>query len=140
MYILSSGNLLIVQDGSSSSQTLKSLVTKVEGYLSKYIRIFVMQGYREQQFAKLKYSDIEVPVSSDLDSLVRIVQGYLDSSVTFSVANGQTTFDCTGYFKVNDNVYAIVNGVRQSWNVSHAGDIVIVANAQEGDEVIIVQP
>jgi hypothetical protein len=140
MYILSSGNLLIVQDGGSSSNTYKSLVTRVEGYLSRYIRIFVMQGYREVQWAKLKYSDITVPVSSDLDSLVRIVQGYLDKSVPFSVGAGQTTFDCTGYFKVNDNVYAIVNGIRQSWNISHAGDVVIVGNAVEGDEVIVVQP
>ena len=140
MTITNVGNQIIVTDGSYQTATYKSLVIKVESYLSKYIRIFITEGYKPKQWAKLNFADITEPNTSDLDSLVDIVKGYLNQSVKFVATSAQTQFDCTGYFLLNDNFYVMLNGQRQSWSVSRSGNVAIVANAVENDEVIVVQP
>lgn len=138
--IVSSGNQLQVVENGVTTFTLKAAVSRVDAYLSKYLRIFVKQGYRETQWAKIDYAEVSSPSSSDLDALVTLVNGYLDKSVTFTATSGQTTFDCTGYFYVNDNYRVTVNGQRQTYSVSRSGDVITVANAVESDEVIIDQP
>jgi len=140
MRIVSSGNQLQIIENGVTSYVLKNTVTKVEAYLAKYVRIFIKNGFRETQWAKVKFTDVTDPVTADLDSLVNLIKGYLQQSVAFSVTSGQTTFDCTGYFNINDNFYVMLNGVRQSWSVARSGNVVTVANASEGDEVIVVQP
>jgi hypothetical protein len=140
MNIVSSGNQLQIIDNGVTTYTLKSAVTRVEGYLSKYLRIFVKNGYKESQWAKVKFADVTSPVAANLDALVTLVKGYLSNSLKFTATAGQTTFDCTGYFNVNDNFYVFLNGTRQSFSVARSGDIVTVANAVEGDEIIVVQP
>ena len=140
MTITNEGNQIVVTDGTYNTATYKSAVIKVESYLSRYIRIFVTEGYKPKQWAKLPFASITEPATSDLDSLVSIVKGYLNESVKFTASSAQTQFDCTGYFILNDSFYVVLNGQRQSWSVSRSGNVAIVANASEFDEVIVVQP
>ena len=140
MRIVSSANKLQIIENGVTSEIYKNTVTRVEAYLAKYVRIFIKNGYRETQWAKVKFTDVTDPVATDLDSLVTLIKGYLQQSVVFTATSGQTTFDCTGYFNVNDNFYVMLNGVRQSWSVARSGNVVTVSNASEGDEIIVVQP
>ena len=140
MVIQNSTNQIQIVDNGVTTSIYKDEVASVEAYLSRYLRIMQKTGYNTSQWAKIKYSDVTSPSSSSLDNLVELVRGYLNQSVTFSVTSGQTTFDCDGYFTLNDNFYAIVNGQRQTWNTSRSLNVATVADVVEGDQVIIVQP